>query len=84
LIQEHYLSFGIQACEVSSDYVGGNSIERIFSAIKYVKSQLSYKMDDQWLNDRLVTYIEIDVLKTISNDVILTHFQQMENRTFSL
>jgi len=32
----------------------------------------------------LVTYIERDVLKTISNDVILAHFQQIENRTFSL
>jgi len=40
-------------------------------------------MSDQWLNDCLVTYIE-DVLRTISNDVILAHFQQMENRVFFL
>ena len=38
-------------------------------------------MSDQWLNDCLITYIE-DVLRTISNDVILAHFQQMENRVF--
>jgi hypothetical protein len=41
-------------------------------------------MADPWLNDRLVTYIERDVLKTISNDVILAHFQQLENRAFAL
>jgi len=60
------------------------SVERVFSSMKYAKSQLSNKMGDPWLNDRLVTYIERDVLKTISNDVILTHFQQMNNRVFSL
>ena len=40
-------------------------------------------MSDQWLNDHLVTYIERDILKTNSN-VVLAHFQQMENTTFSL
>ena len=32
------------------------------------------------LNDRLVTYIERDVLLTISNDAILVHFQRMNMR----
>jgi len=32
----------------------------------------------------LVTYIQRDVLRTISNDIILTHFQQIENILFSL
>ena len=32
----------------------------------------------------LVIYIERDVLRTISNDIILVHFQQMKNRLFSL
>jgi hypothetical protein len=60
------------------------SVERVFSAMKYVKSQLSNKMADQWLNDRLITYIERDVLKPVSNEVLLAHFQQMEDRAFSL
>ena len=41
-------------------------------------------MCDKQLNDRLVAYIERDVLKTISNDVFLAHFQQIENRAFFL
>ncbi|PNX86157.1 HAT family dimerization domain containing protein [Trifolium pratense] len=60
------------------------SVERVFSAMKYVKSVLSNKMADQWLKDRLVTYIERDVLRTIGNDVILAHFQQMADKLFSL
>jgi len=60
------------------------SVERVFSAMKVMKSKLSNKMGDQWLNDRLVTYIERDFLLTISNAVILAHFQQMYMRRFSL
>ncbi|CAJ2667165.1 unnamed protein product [Trifolium pratense] len=41
-------------------------------------------MSDEWLNNRLVTLIERDVLATIDNDVILDHFQQMDGRRFSL
>ncbi|AES86815.1 hypothetical protein MTR_4g015110 [Medicago truncatula] len=33
------------------------SVERVFSDMKVVKSNLCNKMGDQWLNDRLVTYI---------------------------
>jgi len=60
------------------------SVERVFSYMKVVNSNLCNKMSDQWLHDRLVTYIERDVLLTISNDVILAHFQQMDGRWFSL
>jgi hypothetical protein len=39
------------------------SVERVFSAMmKVVKSNLCNKMGDEWLNDRLVTYIERAVL----------------------
>jgi len=33
------------------------SVERVFSDMNVVKSNLRNKMSDQWLNDRLVTYI---------------------------
>jgi len=60
------------------------SVEYVFSAMKFVKSQLCNKMGDQWLNDPLVTFIERDVLWTINNGVILAHFQKIGNRRFSL
>jgi hypothetical protein len=33
------------------------SVQHVFSAMNFVKGQLSNKMSDQWLNDRLVTLI---------------------------
>jgi hypothetical protein len=45
------------------------SVERVFLAMKVGKSNLCNKMGNQWLRD---------VLLTISNDVILSHFQQMD------
>ena len=52
--------------------------------MKVVKSQLCNKIDDKWLNDRLVTYIEKKILLAISNNDILVHFQQIDKRRFSL
>jgi hypothetical protein len=60
------------------------SVKHIFSAMNLVKSWLCNKMCDQWLNDRLVTLLERDVLATIDNDIVLAHFQQMDGRQFSL
>lgn len=37
------------------------SIERVFSNMKYVKSQLCNKINNRWLNDRTVTFIEKNV-----------------------
>jgi hypothetical protein len=38
-------------------------------------------MSDQWLNDRLVTFVERDILGTIdNNDIIWAYiFQEMDN-----
>ena len=48
--------------------------------MKHVKSELRNKTGDQWLNDRLVTFIERNIFMSISNDVILDHFQKMAPR----
>jgi hypothetical protein len=39
------------------------SVERIFSAMNYVKNKLRNKMGDQYLNDCLVTFI-VDVFES--------------------
>ena len=56
------------------------SVEHVFSVMKVVKSNICNKMGNQWINELLVTYIERNVLLTISNDVILSHFQQIDKR----
>ncbi|XP_042415441.1 uncharacterized protein LOC122004654 [Zingiber officinale] len=56
------------------------SVERVFSAMKTVKTDLRNKMGDEWMNDSLVIYIEKDIFSTIENEQILQHFQRMQSR----
>jgi hypothetical protein len=56
--------------------VATTNVECVFSAMNLVKGTLCNKMSDQWLNDRLVTYIEKYVFGTIDNDIILAHFKK--------
>ncbi|XP_042423344.1 uncharacterized protein LOC122010950 [Zingiber officinale] len=60
------------------------SVERVFSAMKTVKTDLHNRMRDEWMNDSLVVYIEKDFFSTIENEEILQHFQQMQSRRIQL
>ena len=47
------------------------TVERSFSAMKYIKNELRNRMGDQLMNDCLVVYIEKDValiMKLLCND----------------
>jgi hypothetical protein len=56
------------------------TVERAFSAANIVKNRLRNRMGDQWMNDCLVTYIENDIFKTISNEKIMQRFKGMKTR----
>ena len=56
------------------------TVERSFSAIKYIKNQLRNRMGDQWMNDCLVTYTESDVFDSIDNEAIMQRYQAMKTR----
>ncbi|PKU80240.1 hypothetical protein MA16_Dca005771 [Dendrobium catenatum] len=60
------------------------TVERAFSAMKIVKHRLRSKMGDDWLNDCLVPYIEKEVFDLVPNEVIMQHYQKMQNRMQSL
>ncbi|XP_047953108.1 zinc finger MYM-type protein 1-like [Salvia hispanica] len=47
------------------------SVERVFSAMKFVKSVLRNRMGDDWLNDIMVVYNERKMFTTVSNERIL-------------
>ena len=47
------------------------SMERSFSAMKYIKNELRNRMGDQWLNDFLSMYIEKDIARRIDNECIM-------------
>jgi hypothetical protein len=50
------------------------TVERVFSAMSIVKHRLRNRMGDEWMNDYLITYIEKDIFKTISNEEIMQRF----------
>ncbi|XP_050222231.1 uncharacterized protein LOC126672328 [Mercurialis annua] len=56
------------------------TVERSFSAMKYVKNRLRNKMGDQWMSNCLITYVEIDVFNSIDNEVIMHRYQGIKNR----
>ncbi|XP_074591761.1 uncharacterized protein LOC141847605 [Curcuma longa] len=60
------------------------SVERVFSAMKIIKTDLRNRMGDEWMNDSLVVYIEKEIFATIENEQILQHFQQMNTRRTQL
>ncbi|XP_042404912.1 zinc finger MYM-type protein 1-like [Zingiber officinale] len=56
------------------------TVERVFSAMNIVKTDLRNRIGDEWMNDSLVVYIEKDVFNTVDNELILQCFQNMESR----
>ncbi|XP_042409993.1 uncharacterized protein LOC121999370 [Zingiber officinale] len=60
------------------------TVERVFSAMNIVKTDLRNRIRDEWMNDSLVVYIEKDVFNTVDNEPILQCFQNMESRRMKL
>ena len=54
------------------------TMERSFSAMIYIKSELRNQMGDQWMNDCLIVYIEKDITRRIDNESIMQWFQNMK------
>jgi hypothetical protein len=55
-------------------------VERVFSAMSIVKHRFRNQMGDEWMNDSLITYIEKNIFKNISNKEIMQRFQGMKTR----
>ena len=56
------------------------TVERSFSAMKYIKNELRNQMGDRWMNDCFILYIEKDVACNIDNETIMQRFQNMKTR----
>ncbi|XP_060210263.1 uncharacterized protein LOC132637142 [Lycium barbarum] len=54
------------------------SVERTFSAMKFIKNDLRSRMNESYFSGCLVPYVEKDVFNRISNDVIIKTFQGMK------
>ncbi|RWR76195.1 zinc finger MYM-type protein 1-like protein [Cinnamomum micranthum f. kanehirae] len=56
------------------------TVERVFSAMKIVKNRLHNRMEDEWMNDCLLAYIEKGIFNSIDDEAIMQRFQNMKNR----
>ena len=56
------------------------TVERVFSAMNIIKTDLRNRMGDEWMNDLLVVYIEKEFIITMDNEAILQCFQGMSTR----
>ena len=55
-----------------------STTERAFSAMKVVKTDLRNKMENDFLNDSLMLYIEKDIASTFSLDSIVDDFEDLK------
>ncbi|CAH9100982.1 unnamed protein product, partial [Cuscuta europaea] len=60
------------------------SVERVFSGMKIIKTDLRSRMGDEWMNDSLVIYMEKEIFSKIENEAILQRFQCMQTRRTQL
>ena len=54
--------------------------ERAFSAMKHVKIRLRNRMEDDFLADNLVVYIEKEIAKNFTVEMIMDEFYSMKDR----
>ncbi|KAL8126637.1 hypothetical protein AgCh_013768 [Apium graveolens] len=54
--------------------------ERVFSAMKIVKTSLRNRMEDEFLRDYLIVYIEKEIAETISAEEIIDSFYLIKER----
>jgi hypothetical protein len=60
------------------------SVERAFSAMNIIKTDLRNRMNDEWLKDLTLCYIEKELFRELDPEKIKRTFQSMKDRKMSL
>ncbi|KAI3830206.1 hypothetical protein L1987_04340 [Smallanthus sonchifolius] len=56
------------------------SVERCFSSMKHVKTDLRNRMGDGYMNDSCICYIEREFFQQVSDEDVMQRFQKMKTR----
>jgi hypothetical protein len=64
--------------------VATTSVERAFSAMNIIKTDLRNRMNDEWLKDLTLCYIEKEIFRELDPEKIKRTFQSMKDRKMSL
>ena len=77
---EHYKLVYRMVRLVLTLLVSTATIKRAFSTMKVVKTNLQNKMENDFLTDSLMLYIEKDIASTFSLDSIIDDFEDLKKR----
>ncbi|KAK1560300.1 hypothetical protein Q3G72_024869 [Acer saccharum] len=77
---ENYIADMRSSIEFLELNVATATVERVFSAMNIVKTDLRNRMGDEWLNDSLLAYVEKDIFDIIDKETIMQRFQNMKPR----
>lgn len=56
------------------------SVERVFSSMSYVKNKLRNKMDDEYLNNCLVTFVEREFFDQVKDEDVINLLQKVNRK----
>ena len=72
--QTHCLSLSLSSGWVSSDFTGCHcyTVERVFFAMKAIKTYQGNRMEDAWMNDSMMIYIEKVIHASIDDEIFLS------------
>lgn len=56
------------------------SVERVFSSMSYVKNKLRNKMDDEYLNNCLVTFVERELFNQVKDEDVINLLQKVNRK----
>ena len=54
--------------------------EQAFSTMKHINTVLCNKMEDEYLTDSLIVYIDEELSMDIDSDSIITYFEKLKER----
>ena len=54
--------------------------ERAFSVMKLLKTRLRNRMEDEFLTDNMIVYIEKEIVRNFTIEMIMDEFYSMKNR----
>jgi hypothetical protein len=60
------------------------TVERCFSAMKLVKTQLSNKIGDEHLSHRLICNVEKEAFSKVTNEGVIRRFMNMEGKSVNM
>ena len=60
------------------------SVERVFSAMNVIKTDLRNRVSDEWFNDLMICYTEREIFQSLDDRMIIERFQAMAKRRMSL